>query len=306
MKDSVVWLEVNKVHPNLYNPNVMSGEKFEALKDFCLTHGAEQLDPIWVRHDGVEKFEVVDGEHRWRAAKEVGWKRLRAFIIDLKEEDAKAFNVRKNRERGQINVFKLGRLFEAEKASGLTCAEIATKFGYLNEDGSPMHSMICEVIEIAEKEKTIKKSLGVGTPTRRISYHRARDILRELKREEQGESEKKALLTPKVKKALEILGKELPIQVFNPTDVVEKISEVEGQGQTKEESQTPETVEGTQNLEQFLTNYAQALKKNPLPKVEKDDVQTAIDFFKRLLKTKKVTCPVCGEQHLQWKCGHEF
>lgn len=45
-KDSVVYLEISKVHPNKYNPNVMNAEKFEALMDFCRTHGAEQVDPI--------------------------------------------------------------------------------------------------------------------------------------------------------------------------------------------------------------------------------------------------------------------
>lgn len=57
----IVYLDLDKIHANNYNPNVMSGEKFEALKDFCQTHGAEQLDPVWVRRDGAMGFEVIDG-----------------------------------------------------------------------------------------------------------------------------------------------------------------------------------------------------------------------------------------------------
>lgn len=259
MNDSVVWIDVDKIHPNKYNPNVMMGEKFEALKEFCQSHGADQLDPIWVRHDGADKFEVVDGEHRWKAVKDIGWKRLRAFIIDLDEEDAKSFNVRKNRERGQLDIFKLGRLFKEERKKGLTVEAIAKKYGYSTKDGSA--SSISEIIEIADNEDVIRDHPSVATATR-ISKYKAKEILREMRREERGE----------------------PI----------------------EKPQAAETVEGTQNLENFLTHYAEALKKNPLPKVEKDDVQMAIDFFKRILKQKHVVCPVCGEQHLQWKCGHEF
>lgn len=58
-------------------------------------HTPDEVDPTWVRH--VENgFEIIDGEHRWRAAKAVGWSKLRAFILDISEDEAKAFNVRKN------------------------------------------------------------------------------------------------------------------------------------------------------------------------------------------------------------------
>jgi len=92
----IVYVDINKVHPNNYNPNVMDEEKFNALMDFCRTNGADKLDPVWLRNDGVGKYEIIDGEHRWKAAKEVGWKRLRAFIIDMEQEDATRLQNGKN------------------------------------------------------------------------------------------------------------------------------------------------------------------------------------------------------------------
>ena len=75
--------------------------------------------------------------------------------------------------------------------------------------------------------------------------------------------------------------------------------------EVQEESE-PAISENSQQLTSFLTNYAKALKKNPYPQVETDEVQTAINFFKRLLEKDKIHCPICGETHLQWGCGHEF
>ena len=259
----VIYINVDKIHANRYNPNVMTPERYEALVDFCQTHGAEQLDPIWVRHDGVDTFEVIDGEHRWKAAKEVGWKRVRAFIIEIEEDDAKAFNVRKNRERGEIDAFKLGRIFKSLKEQGRMEIEIAKKFGY-SVSSKQACSTVSELIDVAEREEEIRQRLGIFDASKRVSIYRAIKVLRELKREERGET-------------------------FEDQDEI-----------------TEEKLFGTKQLENFLHRYAKALKKNPLPNVQKDEVETALDFFKRLLENKQIHCPICGEKHLQWKCGHEF
>jgi ParB/RepB/Spo0J family partition protein len=176
----IVYVDIAKIHPNSYNPNVMNTEKFEALKDFCQTHGADKLDPIWIRNDGLGKYEVIDGEHRWKAAKEVGWVRLRAFIIDMEVEDATAFNVRKNRERGDLDAFKLGKVFSQEKGS---CEDIAKKFG-LGSKGN-----VSEYIQIFERKTEILKWFeSSNTPIpNRMSFYKAQKVLRELKREERGE-----------------------------------------------------------------------------------------------------------------------
>ncbi|RLI41274.1 hypothetical protein DRO69_11765, partial [Candidatus Bathyarchaeota archaeon] len=48
----------------------------------------------------------------------MGWKRLRAFIVDLDVDEARAFNVRKNRERGNIDAIKFGKILYEEKQNG--------------------------------------------------------------------------------------------------------------------------------------------------------------------------------------------
>jgi len=256
---SVVYLELDKIHVNNYNPNVMNEEKFEALKDFCQTNGAEQLDPIWVRRDGSQGFEVIDGEHRLKAAKQVGWKRLRAFIIDMEVSDAKSFNVRKNRERGKLDAEKMGKiLFEEYGKDDMTQNGVGKKFGMSRQ-------LVQAYIAIYKNRELIREKLNIA-PMVALPFRKSRDFLEEFNREERGETPEEPTL------------------------------------------EEPETVEPEepQQLEKFFTRYAKALKNNPLPKVQKDEVETAIDFFKRLLQKEKIYCPICGEAHLQWRCGHEF
>jgi len=215
----IAYVDINKIHANNYNPNVMDEEKFNALVDFCKTNGAEKLDPIWIRNDGVGKYEVIDGEHRLRAAKEVGWVRLRAFIVDMEVDVAKAFNVRKNRERGRIDVFKLGRIFLAERKKPLQVKEIAKKYGYFTKNGSS--SMISEIQHCAEYEDQIRERLNVDTSTR-VSMIKAITVLRELKREERGEQPKETKeivdeMVNEVAPALEkAFGKVKPYDKHNP------------------------------------------------------------------------------------------
>jgi len=61
-----------------------------------------------------------------------------------------------------------------------------------------------------------------------------------------------------------------------------------------------------QTIERFLSDYKEALKRMPKDAPKEDDIKIAIDFFKKLLSQKNVSCPICGEQHLQWRCGHDF
>jgi len=250
----IQWLHVDKIHLNDYNPNVMDAEKFEALCEFLRSHGAQELDPIWVRHDGVDGFEVIDGEHRWKAAKEVGWKKLRGFVVDLDLDKARAFNERKNRERGRLDAYKMGKILYEEYEKGQTQNGVGKKFGLNNRT-------VSEYIAIYENNEAIRERLNISA-TAELHFRRARDVLRELKREERGEP--------------------------------------------KESTLTTEEITESQQLKKFLTNYAKGLKNNPLPKVQEDEIQVAIRFFKRLLKKKQIHCPICGQEHLQWRCGHEF
>jgi len=132
----------------------------------------------------------------------VGWKRLRAWVLDVDEDYARAFNVRKNRERGKIDAIKFGKiLYEEHKDKGIPISNLAKKFG-LHERN------IYRYIEFYEKREAIMdyaKQHGLQTT---ITFNKARQILRELKKQEKAEAEEKIEEKPETEKIVEEMVEE--------------------------------------------------------------------------------------------------
>lgn len=93
--------------------------------------------------------------------------------------------MRKNRERGQLDVFKLGRMFIEEESKGLKQIEIARKYGYTITScpKGDKSTSVSEIIDIAKHEKEIRAYLN-SDASEFISYYKASKVLRELKRKQ--------------------------------------------------------------------------------------------------------------------------
>lgn len=61
------------------------------------------LQPILVRHRGVNQYEVVAGERRYRAAKEVGLQAVPVVIKDLSDEETFEIALLENLQREDLN-----------------------------------------------------------------------------------------------------------------------------------------------------------------------------------------------------------
>jgi phosphotransferase system IIB component len=141
------------------------------------------------------------------------------------------------------------------------------------------------------------------TPQERDALTKKREHEKEERQRKRVEN--KRLKDEKLQKQAEETAKQKLLKDKDFIADVAKLAPLREGSEVQEESE-PAISENSQQLTSFLTNYAKALKKNPYPQVETDEVQTAINFFKRLLAKDKIHCPICGETHLQWGCGHEF
>ena len=134
MSEETIALE--RIEPNKYNPNVLKGEKFEALKRDMM---AGSYDPILVSSKTIfygdmssskdARYVIVDGEWRWRAATELGLKALKCVVRDIPLARAKILTYKKNRERGNMDPLKEAELFDAEVKSGLNEKKVAARYG---------------------------------------------------------------------------------------------------------------------------------------------------------------------------------
>ena len=98
MNDAKVMLiPIDKIKPNLWNPNVMMDDMVAHLvKEY---HRIGYLQPILVRPLG-DMFEIIDGEHRWSVAKEVGMKELTCVVKPMSDEDAKLTTINMGKIKG--------------------------------------------------------------------------------------------------------------------------------------------------------------------------------------------------------------
>src|SRR5256885_1390659 len=105
-------IDVDLISPNPWNPNVVPGDIMDALVENIRLHGI--LQSVTVREveepgeggetlSGTGKYELVDGEHRWRAAKLAGHDEVWGTITPMSRDEARAQTLALNRLRGEMD-----------------------------------------------------------------------------------------------------------------------------------------------------------------------------------------------------------
>jgi len=97
-------LPVDKVKPNPWNPNRLPDWMMEKLRKAIQRFGF--TDPIFVRvcDDPETPYELIDGEHRWRVAKELGIRTVPAVIMEgISVKEAEALTLLSNELKGQAD-----------------------------------------------------------------------------------------------------------------------------------------------------------------------------------------------------------
>lgn len=101
----------SKLNDAVYNPNEMTPQEFEALKESIREHGFSGV--ITVRKEGMM---IIGGHHNVRAMKELAIEAntpipmVPCNVLDISAQAAKKLNVKLNHIHGSPNAHKLGEL----------------------------------------------------------------------------------------------------------------------------------------------------------------------------------------------------
>jgi len=131
-------VNINNIDPNPDNPNEMDDVSFQRLVDEIRDVGF--LQPISLIKNG-DRFKILNGEHRWKAAASLGYKHIPAIILsDEKFNDPDIYNlinIRLNEIRGKISAVKFKPIYDkvvekygiesAQKIIGFTHDEVFKK-----------------------------------------------------------------------------------------------------------------------------------------------------------------------------------
>jgi len=134
MLGSVCRVSVGKLVPSDLNPNRMAEEEFQSLVESMKNAGFLEANPILARPNSDGTYEIVDGEHRWRAAKELGLEEVPCDIREMDDLEADRHHVILNKDRGALDYFKLSKLlnrnYERYNHNGLTQGRLGEVFGF--------------------------------------------------------------------------------------------------------------------------------------------------------------------------------
>ena len=113
-------LPLGLLDPNPWNPNRMGPANYARLKRE-LARGF--LAPLLVRPRG-NRFQIIDGEHRFRLARELGCRAVPCVVATLSDQEARLKTLQMNGLRGENDPDLLGRLL-GELRAGLAPARLA-------------------------------------------------------------------------------------------------------------------------------------------------------------------------------------
>lgn len=94
----IEYVSTDMLKPNTYNPNRQSAHDFELLLRSITEDGFTQ--PIITLPD----LTIVDGEHRWRAARHLELKQVPIVKVDMTPEQMRIATLRHNRARGSEDI----------------------------------------------------------------------------------------------------------------------------------------------------------------------------------------------------------
>ncbi len=128
--DVLAKISVNIISPNPYQPRIEFDQKtLDELKKSILENGL--IQPITVRRTQKDKYELISGERRLRACKEIGIKEIPAYIIHVETKEAMlALSLIENIQREKLNAIEIANAYKRlMDECNLSQEEIADKVG---------------------------------------------------------------------------------------------------------------------------------------------------------------------------------
>jgi hypothetical protein len=114
----MLTLKLDQIKANTWNCNFLGTQERQNLKQRMNEDGPQKTLPIVVRKT-ITGYEIVDGEHRWTIAKELGWETINALEREADDLQSKALCISYNRWRGRLNWFKLYTVIKKDQDAGI-------------------------------------------------------------------------------------------------------------------------------------------------------------------------------------------
>lgn len=158
-------LKVSLISPNRFQPRkTFNDSKLKELKESILEKGV--IQPVIVRTTG-EGYELIAGERRFRAVKELGYSEIPAIVKDVSDADSLELSLIENIQREELNPIEEANAY----------LDLVEKFDFSQEEISKAvgkdTSTISNALRILTLPKVIQSYISEGA----ISMGHAKAIL---------------------------------------------------------------------------------------------------------------------------------
>lgn len=151
-------LSVGDIRPNRYQPRrAFDPGALKELKDSIASSGL--IQPIVVRQTSHGHYELVAGERRWRAVKELGWKKVPAVVRDVDEPTLLTLALVENLQRASLSAIDEAEGYERlAREFRLSHTDIARAVG---RD----RSTVANAVRLLQLPKPVQQMLDAGSLT---------------------------------------------------------------------------------------------------------------------------------------------
>ncbi len=171
MSEQLLWVQCDKITPNKYQPRKEFNTKdLEELAESIDQQGL--IQPITVRklessEDGFE-YELIAGERRWRATKEIlGKDKIRAIVKEMTDKDSQEAAITENLQRADLNAMEEAiALQNLMDNFALTQTQISKRLG----KSRSYISNICRLLKLPQEVQTM-------VATGQLEKHKAWSLL---------------------------------------------------------------------------------------------------------------------------------
>ncbi|MBU0634695.1 MAG: ParB/RepB/Spo0J family partition protein [Candidatus Omnitrophica bacterium] len=165
-EEKVIMLDPAQIRPNRYQPRQdFDGEKLQELVASISEKGIVQ--PIIVRHNPGGEYELIAGERRLRAVKELGHKEVPAVVKKVNDQELLEFSIIENIQRQDLNSLEEAKAYET----------LINDFGFSQEQVAKTvgknRSTVTNTLRLLSLPRAIKEALSRGM----ISFGHAKAIL---------------------------------------------------------------------------------------------------------------------------------
>lgn len=157
---SVEFIPTSRLLPRKFNPNKMSRSEYRSLVLAIDKLGF--LQPLLVRPHprDLESYEVIDGAHRLKAARELKLEQIPCVRRDTSNPDASALQIGMNKNRGAIDLSAASTAVAELAADGWSLQDIAVTGFSEEEIGDLLKSVNADAeavlrdVDVSEPEVT--------------------------------------------------------------------------------------------------------------------------------------------------------